>query len=234
MFWTIAWPLIWVLIDSFLFTRKVPESAVSQVRASITISMITFALTIAGMANLPANIARDRETGLLAKLKSMPVTPWKDILGRLFALAVFSAIASGLVVIAGFFCGARFSGSFNNIIHSSFFLLVALLASAGIGLLIGAFIRSVQGVIMGGVGLCVVMASITGLFSPYASLPPVLQKLSRVYPVSSANSIGVYLLAGKDISGYNPLSQTLTTIVFALLLFFAGLLLYYRVFWRGE
>ena len=234
VFWTIAWPSIWVLIYSLLFTKEVPKHAVPYVRASITISMMTFALTIAGMANLPANIARDRESGLFAKLKSMPLTPWKDILGRLSALTVFSAIASILVAITGVLCGARFSGTCDHVIRSILFLLIALLASAGIGLILGSFIQNVQGVIMGGVGICVVMASISGIFSSYASLPPILQELSRVYPISSANSISIYLLAGESVAGYNPLGQAASTVVSSLLIFFIGLILYHRILWRGE
>ncbi|MCK4474837.1 ABC transporter permease [Candidatus Bathyarchaeota archaeon] len=80
LFWTIAWPILWVLIGSFSFTGDAPSEVVSHIRGAIAISMSVFALMTAGMANLPGNIAQDRERGLLSKLISMPINPWRDFL----------------------------------------------------------------------------------------------------------------------------------------------------------
>ena len=234
LFWTIAWPIIWVLIGSFSFMGDAPKDIIPHVRGSITISMMVFALTIAGMTNLPGNIARDRENGLLAKLMSMPISPWKDFSGRVLGLAAFSCLAAALVVAAGFACGARFSGSIVTILQSIGFLLLVLCASAGIGLLVGTFIKHVQGAIMTGVGISVVTASISGLFVPYRSLPSLLQHFARIYPVSSANSSIIYLLVGEDFAGFNPLNtgQVTFTIVLSLSFFIVGLILYSQFCWR--
>ena len=233
LFWTIAWPIIWVLIDSFSFTGNAPKEVIPSIRGSITISMTVFTLTIAGMANLPGIIARDRERGLLTKLKSMPVSPSKDFAGRIVGLMAFSSLAATLVVIVGFVCGAHFSGNVISIFQSLAFLLIVFLSSAGIGLIIGTFIRHVQGAVMTGVGVSVVTASISGLFAPYSSLPSLLQKFSQIYPVSSANSSIVYLLVGERYAGYNPLSigQIIITSTLSLLLFFLGLVCYSRFCW---
>lgn len=234
LFWTIAWPIIWVLIGSFSFVGDIPKDMIPHVRGSITISMMVFALTIASMANLPGNIARDRENALLVKLMSMPISPWKDFSGRILGLAAFSCLATALVACAGFVCGARFSGSAATVLLSIGFLLVVLCASAGIGLIIGTFIKHVQGAIMTGVGISVVTASISGLFVPYRSLPSLLQHFARIYPVSSANSSIIYLLVGEDFAGYNPLNtgQVTLMIVLSLSLFIVGLTLYSQFCWR--
>lgn len=236
LFWTIAWPIIWVLIGSFSFIGDAPKNIIPYVRGSITISMMVFALTIASMANLPGNIARDRENGLLAKLISMPISPWKDFSGKILGLVAFSCLATALVVAAGFACGARFSGSVVTILQSIGFLLLILCASAGIGLLVGTFIKHVHGAIMTGVGISVVTASISGLFAPYRSLPSLLQHFARIYPVSSANSSIIYLLVGEDFAGYNSLNmgQVILTIALSLSLFIVGLILYSQFCWRKK
>ena len=81
LFWTIVWPILWVLIGSFSFTGNAPPEIVSATRGAVAISMMVFALMTAGMANLPGNIAQDRERGLLTKLMSMPISPWRDFVG---------------------------------------------------------------------------------------------------------------------------------------------------------
>ena len=234
LFWTIAWPIIWVMIISFSFTKGVPESHIPSVRGAITISMITFAITIAGMANLPGNIASDRERGLLVKLKSMPVSASKDFAGRIIGLLTFSCLAGFLVLISGFVCGARFSGKLVSIIQSLGFLAIVFLASAGIGLIVGSLIKHVHGAIMTGVAISVITSSISGIFAPYYSLPEVLQTFSRFYPVSSANSSIIYLLVGEWYAGYNPLNfeQIVITLIVSALLFALGLTLYSKHCWR--
>lgn len=236
LFWTIAWPILWVLIGSFSFVENAPSEVVSYIRGSITISMSVFALMTAGMANLPGNIAQDRERGLLSKLMSMPIAPWRDFVGRILALLAFSSLAAILVASVGYICGARFSYTPTNLLQSIGFLLLISLASAGIGMLIGAFIKHVHGAIMSGVGIAVITAAISGVMAPYSSLPRLLQQFARIYPISSANSSITYLLVGEEYAGYNPLSasQTTLTVVISSLLFIAGLIAYSRFCWRKE
>jgi ABC-2 type transport system permease protein len=236
LFWTVAWPILWVLIGSFSFVENAPSEVVSYIRGSIAISMSVFALMTAGIANLPGNIAQDRERGLLSKLMSMPISPWRDFVGRILALLAFSSLAAILVASVGYVCGARFSYTVIGVWQSIGFLLLISLASAGIGMLIGTFIKHVHGAIMSGVGIAVVTAAISGVMAPYSSLPWILQQFARIYPISSANSSITCLVVGEEYAGYNPLtaSQTALTIVVSLLLFFAGLITYSRFCWRKE
>ena len=236
LFWTIAWPILWVLLGSFAFVHDIPEEIIPLVRGAITIPMMVFALMIAGMANIPGNIGEDRARGLLSKLWSMPVSPWKDFAGRFLALLTFSCVAVILVGAVGYSVGARVSGSVTDVLQSVVLLLVAVCASAGIGMLIGTFIKSVHGATMTGVGVSVLSAAISGVMIPYSSLPGILQAFARVYPVASVNSMIIYLMVGEESAGYNPLtaSQVVMTLAVAFVLFFAGLTAYSRLCWKKE
>jgi ABC-2 type transport system permease protein len=236
LFWTIAWPILWVLIGCFSFTGNMPEDVVAQIKGTVTISMTVFALMTAGMANLPGNLAADRERGLLTKLMSMPVKPWKDFAGRIFALLVFSLLALVSVVLVGYACGASLTYTIVEAGQSAAFLLAIFLASAGMGMLIGTFIKHLHGAIMTGVGITVISSAISGVMTPYSSLPEVLQQFSRIYPISSANSSIIYLLAGESYSGYNPLTvtQSTLTIVLSMLLFIIGLIAYSKSCWTKD
>jgi ABC-2 type transport system permease protein len=234
LFWTVAWPILWVLLGSFAFTGGASQERLPYIRGSVTIPMMVFALMIAGMANIPSSIGQDRERGLLSKLRSMPLSPWKDFLGRFFALLTFSVMAVILVGAVGYAAGARISGSFISGLESAGFLLVAVLASAGIGMLIGTFVKNVNGATMTGVGISVLSAAISGVMIPYSILPGVLQGFSRVYPVSSVNSLVIYLMIGEESAGYNPMTveQVVLTVVMAVILFAAGLIAYSKLSWK--
>jgi ABC-2 type transport system permease protein len=234
LFWTIGWPIIWVLIGSFSFTSNVPSEILSYTKGAISISMMVFALMTAGMANLPGNIVQDRERGLLRKIMSMPISPWRDFTGRILALLAFSGLSAILVIAVGFVCGARFFFTGVDFIESLVFVLLIFVGSAGIGMIIGTFVKHVHGAIMSGVGLTVVSAALSGVMTPYSYLPSVLQNFAKIYPISSANSAITFLLVGEEYAGYNPLGfiQVALTTTLALLLFILGMIVYSRVCWK--
>ena len=236
LFWTIGWPIIWVFIGSFSFTTNIPSDTLSYTRGAISISMMVFALMTAGMANLPGNIVQDRERGLLKKIMSMPISPWRDFTGRILALLAFSGLSAILVIVVGFVCGARFFFTGIDLLSSLVFISLVFVGSAGIGMVIGTFVKHVHGAIMSGVGLTVVSAALSGVMTPYTYLPSVLQSFARIYPISSANSAITFLLVGEEYAGYNPLtlSQIFFTAFLALLMFVIGLIAYSRFCWKKD
>ena len=236
LFWTIAWPIIWVIIGCFSFTGSAPQAVIPYIKGSITISMMVFALMIAGMSYLPASIAEDRANGLLAKLKSMPIKPYKDFIGRFSAVITLSLLAAALVVLIGIALGARFTGAGTEIPQAIGFVFLVMCASAGVGLMAGTLIKNLQGAIMTGVGIAVITSAISGLMVPYEYLPVPLQTFARVYPISSAQASIVHLLAGPDMVAYNPLTsgQIALTIALSFVLLIAGTVLYSRLGWKLE
>ena len=236
LFWTIAWPIIWVIIGSFSFTGSAPQQVIPYIKGSIAISMMVFALMIAGMSNLPASIAGDRANGLLSKLISMPIKPYKDFLGRIFAVITLSLLAAALVIVVGTAVGARFTADGVEILQAIGFIFLVICASAGVGLIAGTLIKNLQGAIMTGVGIAVVTSAISGLFAPYEALPVPLQTFARVYPISSAQASIVHLLAGPNMVAYNPLTsgQITLTIALSFALLLVGTVLYSRLGWRLE
>jgi len=191
---------------------------------------------IADVSNLPASIAGDRANGLLSKLISMPIKPYKDFIGRISAVITLSLLAAALVIVIGFALGARFTGAGVAIPQAIGFVFLVICASAGVGLIACTLIKHLQGAIMTGVGIAVITSAISGLFAPYEFLPVPLQMFARVYPISSAQASIAYLLAGPNMVAYNPLTsgQVTLTIVLSFTLLLAGTVLYSRLGWRLE
>ncbi|MBE9478058.1 MAG: ABC transporter permease [Chloroflexi bacterium] len=123
-----------------------------------------------------------------------------------------------------------------DVLQAVGFLALVVCTAAGIGLIIGTFIKRLHGAIMTGVGASVITAAISGLFAPYEMLPPPLQLFSRVYPISSASASATYLLLGEEIVGYNPLTVSQVSLIIALSLFLLilGINLYSRLSWRMD
>jgi ABC-type polysaccharide/polyol phosphate export permease len=136
----------------------------------------------------------------------------------------------------GYLCGARFHFRLIEFLQALGFIGFIFITSAGIGLLLGTLIHRVHGAVMTGVGLTVISAAISGVMTPYAFLPPVLQQFAKVYPLASANSSIIYLLVGPENAGYNPLStsQILWTMSSSVFVFVVGMFMYSRYCWRKE
>jgi len=177
--------------------------------------MIVYAIMIAGMVDLPGNIAADRNRGMLSKLKSMPVSQFKDFLGRILAFLAFSLIAIFAVLLIGIFLGAKFSVTEIGLLQSIGYLLLSILASSGIGLIWATLIKGEQGAVYTGIGVALITSFTTGIFTTYSQLISVLQFFSRIYPISASNSSLIYILIGENMAGYNPLESqiALTTIL---------------------
>lgn len=232
----VIWPMALLVLMVYTELTAVSASDMPLAVGDVTLSMVGFALMLACIMNLPGSIARDREIGLLVKLRSMPVSPWTDTFGRLLAYLVFAIIVSGLLTLVGLGLGARFGGDPVAGAEVVGFLVMAVVGAAGIGLILGSLIKSVQGVAFFGLALALIFAFVSGIFVPYSQLSAPLQSFSRVFPVSSATSSIAYLLLGQDVAGYNPLTfgQIATASVAALVLLAIGLVIYHRTSWRQE
>jgi len=198
--------------------------------------MMVYAIMIAGIVDLPGNIAADRNSGMLSKLKSMPVSQFKDFFGRILAFLVFSLIAMIAVLLVGVLFGARFSATGIGLLQSIGYFFLAILASSGIGLILGTLIKSEQGAVYTGIGVALITGFMSGIFTLYSQLIPVLQFFSRIYPMSSSNSSLIYILVGEKMAGYNPLelSHLALTVSLSMILFALGLAIYARYCWRKD
>jgi len=234
LFWVIAWPLLWLFLGVFVFLRQVPDQYMQQAKTQVTISMVSFAIIIAGMSSLTANIGEDRQRGMFLKLKTMPIQPWKDSVGRILAILVFCFIAIAVIIAIGLILGARFDAAFSDILKSLGFFILSILSASGVGLILGSVIRNLQGAIMTGVGIAVVTSVLSGITFEYSVLPSVLQYFSRLWPISAINNTIIYILTGNF--AYDPLtaSNILYIVLISLVFFAAGIVVYTRYCWRAE
>jgi ABC-2 type transport system permease protein len=236
IFWTIVFPVIWLVMAKIIFLNGAPTEMKASLMGVFTVSMSIYALMIAGIVDLPGNIANDRVKGTLTKLKSMPISPWRDFTGRVSAFSAFSVIAIAVLAVVGTLLGAKFEVNLSGLMQSIGFILLGFAAAAGMGLIIGTLIKREQSATITGIGITIVGGFMSGLFTTYGNLPDYLQAFSRLFPPSSCNSSIVYSLFGAQWAGYNPLEtgQLAMTIASSLALFAIGLLLYSKQCWRSE
>lgn len=233
IFWTFALPIFFLIMIPLTISGL--STDISGLKGTMSLTMITLLIMTGGQADLAGSIASDSERGLYLKIASMPVRPWKEGLGRILAVLIFSFLGVILIMAIGLIYGAKFSSGFVILLESLGFLFLAFLASAGMGLIIASFVKGESAATHTGVAITLLTYFVGGMVN-YSSLPPLLQAFARNHPICSANASMIFLLVGEDFVGYNLLntSQICFTIVSSLLIFISGLLLYSKSYWRKK
>jgi len=233
IFWTYAVPLFFLAVLPMMYGGA-PAGVVSGLKGGLTLTMVTFLVMTAGQSNLPGSIAMDTERGLYLKMASMPVSPWKESLGRIIATWIFSLVGAALMLSAGLLYGAVFNGSLTDILAAAGFSFLTAVASVGVGLIIASLVKGESAATHTGVAMTLLTYFLGGMALPYTSLPEVLRVFARLHPITSANASMIFLLEGESYIGYNPLGavQVCTTVASSLLVLAVGVALYSHLCWR--
>lgn len=235
LLWTLLVPNMFLLIVPLMY-GNIPLELMMSLKGAFTLTMMNFLTAFACQANLAGSIASDRGKGLYLKMSSMPVKAWKEGIGRVFALWIFSIGGMALVLLVGVAYGAGFTLNVMNLLAVGGLILIVLLMASGTGLIIAALIKNESAATHTGVAITLVVYFLGGMAFPYPNLPSFMQVFARLHPVASVNSMMTYLFEGEVIAGYNPLTleQLLLSVGIALVTFAVGMLLYSRCCWRKE
>ena len=184
------------------------------------IAMISFVqvIMLAGLS-----IAREREQGTFDQLLVTPLAPVEILIGKALPPMLIGLVQSTLLLLISlFWFEIPFAGSFLTL-YLTLFLFI--LSSTGIGLCVSAIARSMQQVLVYLFVLLLPLALLSGIATPVANMPRILQILTYIDPLRFAVEAVrcVYLegaVAADLIGDYIPLLLIAAfTLPFAMWLF---------------
>ena len=150
--------------------------------------------------SLVAIIAIYREAGILKRLRATPLRPHTILTAHVMVKLVFSAVTLVLMVLAG----RRYFPVPATVPLVSFTvaLLFCTLSLLSLGFLIASVVPTARFAQPIGTLILYPMLGLSGLFVPIASLPPVLQTVARVLPLTYAVSLLRGIWRGEGWSGH--------------------------------
>ncbi|MFW9906819.1 MAG: ABC transporter permease [Candidatus Thorarchaeota archaeon] len=224
---TLGVPLFFLILLPVVMT-DIPDVFMPHLKGFVTLTMITLLIMSVTQANLSGFIAADRERGLFRKIQSMPIKLWKECMGRIFAVWIFSFVCMMLIVLIGLIYGAKFNIEAINIIMCLGFLLLIGLAGVGTGLIIASFVKNESVATHMGVALTLIIFFLGGMAIPFSDLPNLVQLFAQIHPVPSATASIAYLFINEEFVGYNPLNigQIIISTLLSVILFLSGIILY--------
>ena len=185
-----------VAFNSRLLKR--PTAAQQNVPAWALFGMFFIVVPLSG------SLIRERQSGTLKRLMTMPVSALSLLAGKLCAYVLVCLAQFALMLCAGCFLLPLLGTSGLALDHRLLSLapiaLAAALAAAGYGIMVGTLARSYeQGSMFGAVSV-VIAAALGGIMIPVYVMPRYMQEVSRISPLAwGLNAFQDVLVRGGDL-----------------------------------
>jgi len=188
-FGTIGFPVLVFLVVGRAAGRNVAAptlAASSFLRVGLPV-LASLLIAVSSVLSLVTIISIYREGGILKRLRATPLRPQTILSAQVIVKLMLTAATLGLIVLAG----KRY---YPISIHVPLFgftiaLLISTLSILSIGFLIASIVPTARFAQPIGAAILYPMIAVSGLFTPVNSMPPVLQAVARVLPMTYAVSL---------------------------------------------
>jgi ABC-2 type transport system permease protein len=180
--------LVFVVVGRFMGGRLQPPAIATAafVRVGLPV-FVAVLIALSGVLSLVTIISIYREGGILKRLRATPLRPQTILTAHVLVKLVLTAVTMALTLLAG----KRFYPI--NMEVPIFGFTIALLISTwsilSIGFLIASIVPTARFAQPIGAAILYPMVGLCGLFVPLQSLPPALQAVARVLPLTYAVSL---------------------------------------------
>ncbi len=178
--------------QSFLGVEEVIATGETLKAFPSTMQQNIPAWTIFGMffivVPLGGSLIRERQSGTLARLLAMPVSPFTILSGKIIAYVIICLIQFFLILVVGKtllpLLGTPVLHMGQSIFGIILITLCSALAACGYGILIGTLARTYEQASMFGAVSVVIAAALGGIMVPIYVMPKLMQNISLFSPLS--------------------------------------------------
>ena len=188
-FGSILFPvLVFVVAGRFVGGLRGPGSlaAAGFLRVGLPV-FVSVLIALSAVLSLVTVISIYREGGILKRLRATPLRPQTILAAHVLVKLALTALTMALMVLAG----KRYFPAHTHVPIFGFTvaLLIATWSILSIGFLIASIVPTARFAQPIGAAILYPMIGLCGLFVPVQSLPPALQVVARVLPLTYAVSL---------------------------------------------
>jgi ABC-2 type transport system permease protein len=179
--------LVFVLVGRFMggrFPSGAPATQFVRVELPVFVAVL---IALSGVLSLVTIISIYREGGILKRLRATPLRPQTILTAHVLVKLVLTAVTLALTLLAG----KRYYPLNMNlpIFGFTMALLISTWSILSIGFLIASIVPTARFAQPIGVAILYPMIGLCGLFVPLLSLPPAMQTVARLLPLTYAVSL---------------------------------------------
>jgi ABC-2 type transport system permease protein len=186
-FGSILFPVVvFVVVNRVMGGRSPSMASAGFVRVGLPV-LVAILITISSVLSLVTIISIYREGGILKRLRATPLRPHTILTAHVLVKLAITAATMALMVLAG----KRYYPVSANVPVFGFTLalLISTWSILSIGFVIASIVPTARFAQPIGAAILYPMIGLCGLFAPLQSLPPVLQSVARVLPLTYAVSL---------------------------------------------
>jgi ABC-2 type transport system permease protein len=188
-FGSILFPvLVFVVVSRFAGGRLTPGSLSTAgfLRVGLPV-FVSVLIALSGVLSLVTIISIYREGGILKRLRATPLRPQTILTAHVLVKLTITALTMALTVLAG----RRYYPVHTHfpVFGFAIALLISTWSILSIGFLIASIVPTARFAQPIGAAILYPMIGLCGLFVPVQSMPPALQVVARVLPLTYAVSL---------------------------------------------
>ena len=186
---TIVIPVLMFLVAGRVVGRRIPPTSLAA-SSFITVGLPVLAsvlIAISAVLSLVTIISIYREGGILKRLRATPLRPHTILTAHVIVKLLLTAATLTLMVLAG----KRYYpvGIHVPLLGFTMALLISTCSILSIGFLIASIVPTARFAQPIGAVIMYPMIAVSGLFAPVESLPPTLQEVAKVVPLTYTVSL---------------------------------------------
>jgi ABC-2 type transport system permease protein len=186
---TVVIPVAVFLVAGRMFGGKAPPTSPAAINfVGVGLPVLASVLILIGaVLSLVTIISIYREGGILKRLRATPLRPQTILTAHVIVKLLLSAATLVLMVAAG----KRYYpvGIHAPLVEFTIALLISTCSILSIGFLIASLVPTARFAQPIGAVIMYPMMAISGLFTPVSSLPPAVQAVAKVLPLTYAVSL---------------------------------------------
>jgi ABC-2 type transport system permease protein len=179
---------LFVLLGRLLGGRMATASPAGVRTITVDVPVLaSILIALSAVLSLVTIVSIYREGGILKRLRATPLRPHTILTAHVLVKLLFSAITLALLVAAG--QRSYPIGLDVPIVHFAIALLFSTMSILSIGFLIASLVPTARFAQPVATLVLYPMIGLSGLFIPLAALPPALQVVARLLPLTYAVSL---------------------------------------------
>ncbi|GMV28809.1 MAG: ABC transporter [Rhodanobacteraceae bacterium] len=182
----LAFPVMFYLLFGVLLAKP---GAALQVAHYLMATYCVFGVMAPGLFGFGVSVAAERDKGLLALRRALPMPPLNYVGGKLAMAMTFALVIFAMLALAGSWIGGVRLGLVQWLLLGAT-MVVGALPFCALGLLVGSFVNGQAAPAIVNL-IYLPMALLSGLWFPLSMLPGLFHKLAVIWPAWHLAQLGL-------------------------------------------
>ncbi len=218
-------PIMFTLLFTYIFGGAIggsPREYIQYLLPGILVQTVVFITVYTGVG-----LNTDIQKGLYDRFRSLPMWQPAPLIGALVGDVFRYSVAGALILIIGFILGFRPAGGFTGVFAAFVLVQVFCFALAWVWIIVGMLMKSPESVMTMSFVFLFPLTFASDIFVPVSTMPPWLQAVVQVNPVTRLASASRSLMQGEP-AGADVVWVLIASAVIVAVAWPIAMRLYYR------